>query len=53
MKKIIIFLLLGSLTVVSCTKQNEINETTIPVQLKVQAVDKDNTVIESNILLIK
>ena len=53
MKKSIILLWLGALTVVSCTKQNEINETTIPVQLKIQAIDKDNTVVESNILLIK
>lgn len=53
MKKIITLLLLGSLTVVSCTKQNEINETSIPVMLKVQAVDKDGTAVESQIISIK
>jgi hypothetical protein len=53
MKKIIILILLGSLTVVSCTKKNEINEISTPVMLKVQAVDKDGTAVESQITVIK
>jgi uncharacterized lipoprotein NlpE involved in copper resistance len=53
MKKTIILLLLISLTVVSCSKQNELNDTVTPVMLKVQAVDNDNTVTESDIISIK
>jgi len=53
MKKIIILILLGSLTVVSCTKQSEINEISTPVMLKVQAIDKDGIAVESQIVSIK
>jgi hypothetical protein len=53
MKKITILFWLGALTIVSCTKQNEINETTVPVMLKVQAIDKDGTAVESQIISIK
>ena len=52
MKKFIILFWLSALTVVSCTK-NEINEITAPVMLKVQAVDKDNSMIESQVIFIR
>ncbi len=52
MKKFIILFWLSALTVVSCTK-NEINETTAPVLMKVQAVDKDNSMVESQVISIR
>ena len=53
MKKFIILFWLSALTVVSCTKENEIETQSKPIQVKVQAVNNDNTVVESNILVIK
>ncbi len=53
MKKTITLLWLVTLTIVSCTKENKINDTSAPIMLKVQAVDKDGTAVESQIISIR
>ncbi len=53
MKKFIILFWLSALTVVSCTKNENFNEIPVPVLMKVQAIDKDSSMIESQIIFIR
>ena len=50
--KTLILILLLAITFVSCQK-TDVTISQQPVMLKVQAVNQDNTVVESNILFIK
>jgi len=54
MKKVTLIFLTGFIILSSSCKKNDIySDVSTPVYLKVQAVDNDNTVTESNILIIK
>lgn len=52
MRKLIV-LLLGTVLLVSCTKEEVINDTTPPVFIKVDAVHLDGQVISSDIIYLK
>jgi len=52
MRKLII-ILLGTVFLVSCKKEEVINDTTTPLFIRVDAVHLDNQVISSDIIYLK
>lgn len=54
MRKVIISLLLGTILLVSCTKENVSKEASkTPLFVKVEAVHLDGQIITSNVILVR
>jgi hypothetical protein len=54
MKKALLFLLLGTITLVSCNKEEIKTETSLkPALIKVDAIHNDGSIVTSNVILVR